>query len=109
MSQSLSCMPLHLIFSTKDRHRYILPKYEESLYKYICGYFKNIDARIYQIGGVEDHIHLFFELPRTIAVCKLVAELKANSSKWFKSLDPELRQFAWQKGYGIFAVAPSKF
>ena len=109
MSQSLTCIPMHVIFSTKDRRNFILPKYEEALHKYICGYFYNIKARIYQIGGVEDHIHLFFEQPKTIAISKLVGDVKANSSKWIKTLDPELSLFAWQNGYGGFVVPPVKF
>lgn len=37
MSQSLVDVILHLVFSTKERQRWIDPQIEEELYQYICG------------------------------------------------------------------------
>jgi putative transposase len=33
--------------------------------------------------------------------------LKGDSSKWIHETFPELRAFAWQEGYGAFAVSKS--
>ena len=38
---------------------------------------------------------------------KLLAELKANSSKWIKAKGSSYEDFYWQDGYGAFSVSPS--
>src|SRR6266478_3207520 len=34
---------------------------------------------------------------------------KKDSSKFVKTLDPSLRDFRWQDGYGLFSVSPAHF
>lgn len=34
-------------------------------------------------------------------------ELKAQSSKWIKTMDERYKNFFWQDGYGAFSVTPS--
>jgi len=38
----------------------------------------------------------------------LLEEVKKNSSKWIKSIDPQFEKFYWQNGYGIFSVNPNE-
>jgi len=40
-------------------------------------------------------------------MAKLIEELKTSSSKWLKTQSPGLKDFAWQRGYGVFSVRPS--
>lgn len=47
------------------------------------------------------------ELSRTVAICKALEEVKKASSKWIKTMSPEFSRFAWQGGYGVFAVSES--
>jgi REP element-mobilizing transposase RayT len=68
---------------------------------------KQTGCHVHAINSVEDHIHLLFDLPRKHAVSTVVSKLKALSSRWIRSQDPSLRDFAWQGGYGIFAVSKS--
>jgi len=35
--------------------------------------------------------------------------LKKDSSKFVKTLDPNLQKFHWQDGYGLFSISPSHF
>jgi REP element-mobilizing transposase RayT len=58
-------------------------------------------------GGVADHVHLLFELPKDRAPVEAVAVVKRESSKFVKTLGPELADFRWQGGYGMFAVSPT--
>ena len=39
---------------------------------------------------------------------KLVADVKASSSKWIKTKDSLLKDFYWQDGYGAFSVNPAQ-
>jgi REP element-mobilizing transposase RayT len=61
-----------------------------------------------RIGGVSDHVHLLVTLPTTFAVAKAVQLIKAGSSAWIHQTFPNLRNFAWQQGYGAFSVGISQ-
>ena len=54
--------------------------------------------------GTEDHVHTLLSLPATLAVAKAVQLIKGGSSKWVHDAYVDLRQFAWQEGYGAFSV-----
>ena len=59
------------------------------------------------VGGTEDHVHTLLSLPATRAVAKAVQRIKGGSSKWVHDAYVDLRQFAWQEGYGAFSVTVS--
>ena len=106
MPQSLSFNLTHLIFSTKDRIPWITPEYRTALYAYLAETARAQECECYRVGGVSDHVHLAIRLSRTCSVSKLVQELKSNSSKWMKTRDVRLKEFAWQRGYGSFSLSP---
>lgn len=107
MSQSLVRVPIHLIYSTKQRTPLITDGIRDALHRYQAGILTNLGCEPIIINSVEDHIHALFELSRTVTLASVVEELKKSSSRWIKSQDPELAQFAWQAGYGAFAVSVS--
>ena len=106
MAQSLSLVIVHLIFSTKDRFPCLDPSLRSPLQAYLATVARNAKCACYRAGGTVDHVHLAVRLSRTIAIAGLIEELKTSSSKWLKTQRPELRRFAWQRGYGAFSVGP---
>jgi hypothetical protein len=46
-------------------------------------------------------------LGRQTCIADLVRDLKSNSSRWVHETFPECAEFAWQAGYGAFAVSKS--
>ena len=60
------------------------------------------------IGGVEDHIHLYLRWRADAKVSDLVRTVKARSSKWIHDTFPALGAFAWQEGYSVFSVSKSR-
>jgi len=106
MPRSLSFVLVHVIFSTKDRLPLIDDAVRPALHAYLATVVRNAGCECYRVGGVADHVHLAIRLNRIVPVAKLVAELKASSSKWIKSQSPQLSKFAWQEGYGAFSVGP---
>jgi REP element-mobilizing transposase RayT len=68
---------------------------------------RNAGCECYRVDGIADHVHLAIRLSRTANIAKVVAELKACSSKWLKTQSPALAKFAWQRGYGAFSVGPA--
>ena len=78
------------------------------MHRYLGGILANLECQPLMVGGVEDHVHLLCALSRTYTVADLVKELKRGSSLWLKTRKPELSEFAWQSGYGIFSVGFSQ-
>jgi len=108
MPQSLSLVIVQIIFSTKDRFPCLDPSTRPHLHAYLATVARNAKCEAYRVGGTADHVHLAIRLSRTTAIAKLVEELKTSSSRWLKTRRPELRRFAWQRGYGAFSVAPDQ-
>ena len=108
MAQSLSKILLHVVFSTKNRKRFILPDLQKPLHAYLAGACRALGSEAYRVGGTEDHVHIACTLPRTLTVSKLLEEIKKTSSAWFKGQDPSCRGFAWQAGYGVFSLGQSQ-
>jgi REP element-mobilizing transposase RayT len=109
MSQSLAKILVHMVFSTKDRRPMLRDKaVREELHKYLGGILTNLDCQPIVAGGVEDHVHLLCALSRTQGAADVVKEVKRGSSVWLKTKGPELSDFAWQSGYGIFSIGYSQ-
>ena len=107
MPQSLSRILIHLVFSTKNRERILTPTIQTELHPYLAGTLDNIECPSLQVGGVEDHVHLFFGLSRTRTIADVVETVKTSSSKWIKTKGVAFADFHWQSGYGAFSVSQS--
>ena len=108
MPQSLAQVYLHIVFSTKDRRRFLCDQELRSrTHAYLVGICQNQGAPSLKVGGVEDHIHLLCRMAKVLSIADLIKELKRESSKWVKQQHLELRGFYWQSGYGAFSVSPS--
>ena len=109
MAQSLAKILLHLVFSTKERRPFLKdPVLREELHRYLGGILTNLECQPLIIGGVADHVHLLFAHSRTATVADVVKELKRGSTVWLKTKSPELSEFAWQSGYGVFSIGQSQ-
>jgi REP element-mobilizing transposase RayT len=108
MPQSLSNILLHFIWSTKDRHPWLVSGIRDKTHAFLAGTVRRFDCEAYRVGGVADHVHLAVRLSRTISVADLVKEIKGASSKWLKAQDAALAGFSWQLGYGAFSVGMSQ-
>ena len=107
MSQSLSDIQIHLVFSTKHRAPMLSDSVREELHAYMVGVLKNLTSPVIALNSVTDHVHVLFSLGRTVSVAKVVEDLKKSSSKWLKTKGGGLEEFAWQAGYGAFSVSRS--
>lgn len=107
MPQSLARLHIHLIFSTKNRRPLITDGVRDALHRYMAVVLQNMKCPSVLINSVEDHVHALFDLARTASVSQAVEELKTSSSKWIKTQGVEFTAFAWQNGYGAFAVSES--
>jgi len=92
---------VHVIFSAKDRRKLISQDCQPSLWGYMAGICKQQRIFVHEIGGMEDHAHVLFQLPPTWSLSNAVLEIKTSSSRWMG------RSFAWQRGFGAFSVSSS--
>jgi REP element-mobilizing transposase RayT len=107
MGQSLAKNLIHLIFSTKHRAPLLAADLRPDLHAYLGGILREWHSPALRVGGVEDHVHILFQLSKNHALARVVEEVKKGSSKWIKTKAAELRGFHWQNGYGAFSVSPS--
>jgi len=107
MPQSLACVLIHIVFSTKNRARWIAPDVEPELHAYIGGICKNVDSPALSVGGTEDHVHILASLARARSLSQLLQEVKTGSSKWIKTRGPRYADFHWQDGYSAFSIGRS--
>ena len=105
MPQSLACVPVQLVFSTKNREPVLCEELDERLHSYLAGILKSEGHTPIKVGGFDDHVHLFFGLSRTQSISKCVEVVKTGSLYWLRSQG--LRDFHWQNGYGAFGVSES--
>jgi REP element-mobilizing transposase RayT len=109
MPQSLAKILVHAVFCTKDRRPWLRDKkLREELHRYIGGILNHLECQPVIVGGVEDHVHLLCTLSRTCQAAEMVKEVKRGSSLWLKTKSPDLHDFAWQNGYGIFSIGFSQ-
>jgi putative transposase len=107
MPQSLARLHVHLTFSTKDRAPILDDSVRVDFHRYAAAILKKLACPVTLVNSVDDHVHVLFELARTVALCEVVKKVKASSSAWIKTQGKDHEGFAWQSGYGAFAVSQS--
>ena len=108
MAQTLVCLRVHVVFSTKDRRPMITAEVEPELYAYMAGTAKNLDSHCLAAGGTTNHVHLLISQSKNMALSRLMEEIKKSSSKWIKTKETALRTFGCQDGYGAFTIGQSQ-
>ena len=108
MPGTYSQLLLHIVFSTKKREPCITSEIAGRLYPYIGGLVRAEKGILLDIGGVEDHIHMYLRWRPDATISDLMRVVKARSSRWIHDTFPTLSSFAWQEGYSVFTVSKSR-
>jgi putative transposase len=108
MANTYSSLHFHIVFSTKNRQRWLKSEIEERVWRVLAGIAKDHRMTPIEIGGVDDHVHVLVSLPPALSLSKAVQYLKGVSSKWIHEELAGFRSFAWQDGYGAFTVSRSQ-
>ena len=107
MGHTFSRILLHVIFSTKGRRNSLYREMRGDLLAYVRGIVRNEGAQTLAANAVEDHVHLLLAVKPVQAASDLVRKIKTNTSRWIHATYPDLRDFAWQSGFGVFSVSES--
>ena len=89
----------HIVFCTYNRENTIPPVQQEGLYKYIGGIITNRKGVLYQINGMENHIHILSDLHPTVALADFIKEIKTASNFWMKQTGKYPEFTYWAEGY----------
>jgi REP element-mobilizing transposase RayT len=82
MANTFTSLHVHVVFSTKNRERWLTPDVEGDVWRYLGGIFRAHKFTALQTGGVEDHAHLLLGYPATAALSDFIKRLKGELSKW---------------------------
>jgi putative transposase len=107
MPQSLAKVYLHVVFSTKNRSAVLADDWRSELFNVLGGTANNLGCQSLIVGGVADHIHILFQLSRTIPIAVAVGKIKSTSSSWVNQSRNLSAEFHWQAGYAVFSVSQS--
>lgn len=91
-----------LVFSTKHREQTLIDNNRNNLYRYIWGVLQKQKCHLYQIGGIEDHIHIITHIHPMIAPALLVKDIKLSATEFIKKENLFNKFNGWQDGYGAF-------
>jgi REP element-mobilizing transposase RayT len=80
MSQSLTKLYAHLIFSTKSRQPFLDDTIRPRVHAYLATTIRNLDSPWVVVGGVADHVHILFDMGKMHA--------RLNSWKWSNGSHP---------------------
>ena len=105
MSQSLSKLYIHLVFSTKGRTETLPKQHLTEVHAYVAEILNKHHCPAICVGGTTNHVHILFILNKTISMSEIVRIVKASSSKWINERNGKHNPFCWQDGYGAFSIS----
>jgi putative transposase len=109
MSQSLSRVLIHIIFSTKNRFAFFTDgEMKKRMHAYLARVFNEQDSPAIEVGGTEDHVHFLCLLSRKHAISDVVKEAKVNSSSRAMAPGGRGMKFSSHSGYGAFLINQSQ-
>lgn len=108
MPSSYTNLLYHIIFSTHERRPWLIPAFADRVHAFLGGLIRGQGGIALEINGMPDHLHIVAKLRPDRSMSDAMRDLKADSSKWIHRTFPELKDFAWQGGYGAFTVSPSQ-
>ena len=96
----------HLVINTYRREMTLPLQSSEILYNYIAATIRNKNCYVYEINGIENHIHILLSLRADVRLSDLVRDIKLSSNNWIKIHQASFPMFSgWGKEYGAFTYA----
>lgn len=72
MPQSLTNVALHIVFSVKNRERYLDDEIRERFHAYVIGVHENLGCPVIEVNSEPDHVHILCNLARTVSIADLM-------------------------------------
>src|SRR5262249_14856031 len=98
----------HFVWATWNRESLLKDEIERHAYVLIREQCEKLKCTVHALGGIEDHVHLLVDLPRTITISDFMESVKGCSSRAINEAhETPTWSFKWQGGYGAITVSPS--
>ncbi len=94
----------HLVWSTKNRQPFITAQIEPHLYAFLVSRAAEMNVFVYQVNGMQEHVHVVAAIPPKHAIATVVKNLKGASSHFINDRQWLDEHFVWQRGYGALSV-----
>jgi len=108
MANTYTQIYIHYVFAVQNRLNLIQPKWKTDLYKYMAEIVEQQGHKLFQIGGVEDHVHLLVSMNPKQSPSDLMFHVKRSSSLWINDNRFVMGKFSWQEGFGAFSYGKSQ-
>ena len=109
MANTYSQIYIQTVFAVKHREALIQKEWRDDLHRYMTGILKEKGQKSLAIGGIHDHVHIFFGYHNlTMTLPNLVQEMKKSTNVWVNENKLSLHHFDWQAGYGAFSYSRSQ-
>lgn len=95
----------HIIFRTKQGERTLSLEHNRELFAYIHGIVRQKCGFLYQINGMEDHVHMLSDLHPSITLADYLRDIKTASSLWLKQSGKFPLFRGWADGYAALTYA----
>lgn len=94
----------HIVWTTKYRYKVLIDRKAERVRELIRQSCNSMDVRILRGSVGREHIHLMVSVPPSLAISKLVQQLKGKTSRVLLNEYKDLRkrywvQHLWASGY----------
>lgn len=107
MANTYTHLQYHCIWSTKKREPSIRPDIEKNVWALLAETATTHEMHIKLAGGIENHVHVLIDIPKTLSVSEAMKRLKGGSSAAINKAKLMKNSFAWQDGYAAFTVSKS--
>lgn len=95
----------HIVFNTFQRNMTLNEEHSNDMYHYIWKMLENRGCVLYRINGTANHIHMLIDLKPTLALSKLVGEVKQATSEWARTSGLFPLWHGWGHEYAAFSVS----
>ena len=92
----VSAIHIHLVFVTKYRRHVFDADAVEQLRGIFADVCTKFEAKLVEMDGGDDHVHVLVEYPPKVSVSALVNSLKGVSSRLLRKARPDLASRYWQ-------------
>ncbi|MDR0674310.1 MAG: IS200/IS605 family transposase [Zoogloeaceae bacterium] len=89
-------MHVHLVFVSKYRRKVFDGDAIERLKGYFAKVCAKFEAKLVEMDGEHDHVHLLVEYPPKVSVSSLVNSLKGVSSRLLRKERPDIEKRYWK-------------
>jgi putative transposase len=93
----------HIVWTTKNRMPILTPDVEPIVHGFLRSKAVGLEATVFALNGVADHVHIVVAIPPKIAVAKFIGQIKGVAATRFNKSGLDAAPLSWQSEYGVFS------